>query len=163
MNPLETVTQPWPWYIGGALIGLTVPLLLLLLGKPFGVSSSFRHLCTVCLPTSRLAYLRNNDWRKESWSLYFIVGITIGAWVASHYLSAIPVVLLPDHYVGTSGALRLLIGGVLVGFGTRYADGCTSGHSIMGLSRLRWPSLVATISFFAGGLLMVHVLFPLWS
>ncbi len=160
---MESLTLPWPWYVGGPLIGLTVPLLLLLVGRPFGVSSSFRHLCTVCLPATRLSYLRTNDWRKESWSLLFVGGVVIGAWVGSHYLSAIPVQLLPEHYAGTGGALWLLVGGVLVGFGTRYADGCTSGHSIMGLSRLQWPSLVATISFFAGGLLMVHVFFPLWS
>ena len=57
--------------------------------------------------------------------------------------------------------LLLVVGGFLVGFGARYAGGCTSGHAISGLSNLQLPSLIAVIGFFVGGLLMVHVLFPL--
>ena len=159
---MEMVLAPWPWYVAGPLIGLTVPLLLLLVGRPFGVSSSFRHLCSICLPkglaASSFEYLRSNNWRKESWNLVFVSGIVIGAWIAVRFLSSAPVTLLPESYDSTEGAIRLLLGGLLVGFGTRYADGCTSGHSIMGMSLLSWPSLVATMSFFAGGLLMVHVI-----
>jgi hypothetical protein len=58
------------------------------------------------------------------------------------------------------GLMFFVFGGFLVGFGTRYAGGCTSGHTIMGLSNLQWPSLIATCCFMAGGFLMVHVLFP---
>jgi uncharacterized membrane protein YedE/YeeE len=140
------------------LIGLVVPLLLLLVGKSFGVSSSFRHLCSICLPGSKLDYLRSNDWRAESWNLLFAVGVIIGAGIAVFFLSSSPVELLPESYSNRRGALLLLVGGILVGFGTRYADGCTSGHSIMGMSSLNWPSLVATISFFAGGLFVVHII-----
>jgi uncharacterized membrane protein YedE/YeeE len=140
------------------LIGLVVPLLLLLVGKSFGVSSSFRHLCSICLPGSKLDYLRSNDWRAESWDLLFAVGVIIGAGIAVFFLSSSPVELLPESYSNRRGALLLLVGGILVGFGTRYADGCTSGHSIMGMSSLNWPSLVATISFFAGGLFVVHII-----
>jgi uncharacterized membrane protein YedE/YeeE len=62
------------------------------------------------------------------------------------------------------GLLFFVIGGLLVGFGTRYAGGCTSGHAIMGISSLQWPSLVATIFFMLGGFLMTHVfLGPLMS
>ena len=159
---MDALLAPWPWYVAGPLIGLTVPLLLLLVGKPFGISSSFRHLCSICLPHSKLDYLRSNDWRGESWSLLFVGGVLAGSWLAAHVLSSAPVQLLPEHYTGWAGAVRLLLGGLLVGFGTRYADGCTSGHSIMGLASLNGPSLVATVSFFAGGLLMVHVLSALW-
>lgn len=135
-----------------------MPLLLLLVGKSFGVSSSFRHLCSICLPGSKLDYLRSNDWRAESWNLLFAVGVIIGAGIAVFFLSSSPVELLPESYSNRRGALLLLVGGILVGFGTRYADGCTSGHSIMGMSSLNWPSLVATISFFAGGLFVVHII-----
>lgn len=154
----EVLLAPWPWYIAGPAIGIMVPLLVLIVGRPFGVSSSFRHLCSACLPGAPIEYLRNDDWRKESWSLVFVAGIVIGAWLATRLLSSTPVDLLPEQYSNGAGAVRLLLGGTLVGFGTRYADGCTSGHSIMGLSLLQWPSLVATLSFFVGGLLMIHVL-----
>lgn len=152
---MNWIFAPWPWYVGGPLIGLTVPLLLLLAGKTFGVSSSFRHLCSICSPNSNLAYLKENNWIKEAWNLFFVAGIIIGAYIGMTFLSNTSFPLLPDHYHGYKGMIALFIGGILVGFGTRYADGCTSGHSIMGMSNLRWPSLVATISFFIGGLLVV--------
>ena len=155
---MESLLAPWPWYVAGPLIGLVVPLLLLLVGKSFGVSSSFRHLCSICLPGSKLDYLRSNDWRAESWNLVFAAGVIVGAGIAVFFLSAAPVELLPQSYNNRMGAILLLVGGILVGFGTRYADGCTSGHSIMGMSSLNWPSLVATISFFAGGLFVVHII-----
>jgi uncharacterized protein len=157
---VDFLAQPWPWYVSGPLIGLTVPMLLLLVGKPLGVSSSFRHLNAACSPGTAVDYLADDDLRGEAWSLLFVVGLLAGGYLAAHWLSAGPVELLPASMHNVSGALRLLIGGVLVGFGTRYADGCTSGHSIMGLSNLNWVSLVATCSFFAGGLLVVWV-FPL--
>lgn len=155
---IDVLLAPWPWYIGGPAIGIMVPLLLLIVGRPFGISSSFRHMCSAALPVASMEYLRNNDWRKESWSLVFVVGVVIGAWLATRLLSSTPVDLLPEQYGTGAGAVRLLLGGILVGFGTRYADGCTSGHSIMGISLLNWPSLVATLCFFAGGLLMIHVI-----
>lgn len=151
---MEAILQPWPWYVAGPLIGLTVPILLFLTGKSLGISSSFRHLCSIVLPTSKLDYLRQNNWRKESWNLIFVGGIFVGAFIAANFLSATPPTFLPDHYYSASGIAKLLIGGILVGFGTRYANGCTSGHTIMGLANLQWSSLVASICFFAGGLLM---------
>jgi uncharacterized membrane protein YedE/YeeE len=86
-----------------------------------------------------------------------VVGVILGAFVGAQFLSAEPVSFLPETYYSWPGLMLLAVGGFLVGFGTRYASGCTSGHTIMGLSNLHWPSLVATISFFIGGLLMVHV------
>ena len=86
--------------------------------------------------------------------MFFVVGIVIGSAIAMYALSDAPFPLLPEYYQGFRGAAALFVGGVLVGFGTRYADGCTSGHSIMGMSNLKWPSLVATIGFFIGGLII---------
>ncbi len=154
---MEWLYQPWPWYVSGPLIGLSVPALLLLAGKTLGVSSSFRHLCSIASPNSKLAYVRDNPWRKELWNLIFVVGILLGGFVAVQFLGATGG-YLPDHYYTWGGSLLLFVGGLLVGFGARYADGCTSGHAIMGLANLKWPSLVATVSFFAGGLLMTALL-----
>lgn len=148
----DFLLAPWPWWISGPLIGLTVPLLLLLGGKNLGVSSSFRHLCAAVLPKSTLAYLKSYDWRKESWNLFFVGGLVLGGFIGTRLLSSNPQPLLPPEVHTVPGALQLLGGGILIGFGTRYAAGCTSGHSIMGLSNLQKASLIATLSFFAGGL-----------
>lgn len=161
---MEWILQPWPWYISGPLIGLMVPALLILTGKSFGVSSSFRHINSACNPNTKLPYFsKDYDWREHKWNLIFVLGIALGGFVANYLLSVEPVAFLPEHYYSVSGVIQLIIGGILVGFGTRYANGCTSGHTIMGLSNLSWPSLVATIFFFIGGLLTTFVLGPLFG
>jgi uncharacterized membrane protein YedE/YeeE len=185
MNFLEWVRQPWPWYIAGPLIGLMVPLLLLLGNKSFGVSSSLRHIVAACLP-GKIPFFQY-DWKKEAWNLLFVSGIVLGAVLAvSFFKNPAPVQLnsrLVDqlHRYGVTdfsglmpqdlfswknllsfrGFMLTVAGGFLVGFGTRYAGGCTSGHSIMGLSTLQWPSLVATICFMTGGFIMANLLLPL--
>lgn len=155
---MEWLLQPWPWYVAGPLIGLTVPLLLVLSGHSFGISSSLQHLGCLLFPNAKWEYIKNHDWRAHRWNLIFVIGVIVGAFIGSYVLSADPVTLLPENISGASGIVTLLFGGVLIGFGTRYADGCTSGHTIMGLSLLSWPSLVATIFFFIGGLLSTHLL-----
>ena len=157
---MEWIFQPWPWYITGPLIGLMVPALLLFSGKNFGISSTFRDIGAMCSPRTKLPYLQY-DWRTKSWRLVLVLGIVLGGFVANHFLSLEPVPFLPESYYSPRGILFLAVGGLLVGFGTRYADGCTSGHSIMGMSNLQWPSLVATISFFIGGLIMTWIILPL--
>lgn len=146
------IMQPWsPWF-SGILIGLVVPLLYILAGKGFGISTSLQQIGAMCAPQSRLEYLAKYDRRDGLWTLVFVVGIAIGGYIGGHFLSTAPVELLPQSYMNFGGGLKLLIGGFLIGFGTRYAGGCTSGHSITGISNLNWPSLVATIFFFVGGL-----------
>ena len=138
--------------MAGPMIGLTVGLLLVFGARNLGVSSSFRHLCALALPKSRLPYLAEDKAKEQSWNLLLVAGIALGSFVAVHFLSAAPVEFLPASYHHATGALKLLAGGVLIGFGTRWARGCTSGHAIMGLSSLQKPSLYAVLSFFAGGL-----------
>ena len=178
---IEWVSQPWPWYVAGPLIGLTVPALLILGNKSFGISSSLRHMCAICIP-AKIPFFQYN-WRKEMWNLMFVLGIMIGGFVATTFISnpeeiviasqtqadlaALGITdfsgLMPtdifswENLFTAKGFIFFIIGGFLVGFGTRYAGGCTSGHAIMGISSLQWPSLVATIFFMAGGFLMTHL------
>jgi uncharacterized membrane protein YedE/YeeE len=184
MDFIDLIRQPWPWYVAGPIIGLTVPALLILGNKSFGISSSLRHMCAAVIPTN-IPFFKY-DWKKESWNLVFVLGIAIGGFLGVQFLSdpheiviaestrsdlqALGLTtfsgLMPselfgtDHIFSLRGLIFLVLGGFLVGFGTRYAGGCTSGHSIMGLSNLQWPSLVATISFMVGGILMTNILFP---
>lgn len=179
---IEWISQPWPWYVAGPMIGLTVPALLLLGNKTFGISSSLRHICAACVPAGIPFFTYN--WKRETWNLLFVLGVGIGGFIAMNFLSdpnfiviseatqadlsALGVTdftaLMPADIFSWSnvftakGLLFFVIGGFMVGFGTRYAGGCTSGHAIMGISNLQWPSLVATIFFMIGGFLMTHVL-----
>lgn len=181
---LETLKQPWPWYLAGPLIGLTVPALLILGNKSFGISSSLRHICAACLPAN-ISFFKY-DWKKEVWNLFFVLGILIGGAVAGNLLanpnpievnpklatelasygisnfdSLIPQDIMNWKALPTlKGFLVMVVGGFMVGFGTRYAGGCTSGHAIMGLSNLQWPSLVATICFMIGGFAMANLILP---
>lgn len=182
---LDAIAQPWPWYVSGPLIGLVVPLLLLGGGRAFGISSNFRHICAALFP-GRCEFFQY-DWKQAGlWNLVFAAGIVLGGWLAWHALPGPGVVaisdatradlqalgirefggLLPSDLFSWSGLgsarglIVLVVGGFFVGFGTRYAGGCTSGHAITGLSNLQLPSLVAVIGFFAGGLLMTYVVLP---
>jgi uncharacterized membrane protein YedE/YeeE len=183
---LDFLTQPWPWYVAGPLIGLIVPALLLIGGKQFGISENLRHICAAAAPGKTPFF--QYDWKANGiWNLTFIVGVPIGAFIASTLLSSgDPIAisqatradlaalgisefegLAPADIFSFSGLASLkgfvmiVIGGFLVGFGSRYAGGCTSGHAISGLSDLQMPSLIAVIGFFAGGLIATHLLLPL--
>lgn len=185
MQLWEWIKQPWPWYVAGPLIGSVVPLLLIMGNKAFGVSSSLRHICAACIPAN-IPFFKYN-WRKESWNLFFVTGILLGAIIATsllnngepiavdpdlqkelqqyniqNYSSLVPVDLFNWPSLFTARGLILMIaGGFLVGFGTRYAGGCTSGHAIMGLSNLQWPSLVATCCFMIGGFITANLVMPI--
>jgi uncharacterized protein len=179
------ITQPWPWYVAGPLIGLTVPILLIIGNKPFGISSTLRHVCAACLPANISMFHYN--WKKEIWNLVFVLGVFIGGIIANLFLSnpnaieinpnlqadlatygvthidgLIPTQLFSwESLLTLRGFLMIVVGGFLVGFGTRYGGGCTSGHAIMGLSNLQWPSLVATCSFMLGGFIMANFILPI--
>jgi uncharacterized membrane protein YedE/YeeE len=182
---IQKISEPWPWYVGGTIIGLIVPILLIIGNKPFGISSNLRHICAACFPAN-IPFFKY-DWKKESWNLFFVAGIILGSFIATNLLANTkPIVvnqdlknslianhifdfnnLLPNDLFSFKSLLTIrgfflmVVGGFLVGFGTRYANGCTSGHSIMGLSNLQWPSLVATICFMLGGFVMTNLILPL--
>lgn len=152
---MHWISAPWPWYISGPAVGLIVPLLYLLVGKPFGISRSFSDFCSISILSRLKLQPQPAKQGKDPWNLFFVGGIPIGSYIGAHFLSTELPQLLPDHYHSTHGMLALFAGGILVGFGTRYAGGCTSGHSLTGLSNLRAVSLIATLSFFVGGLIWV--------
>lgn len=185
MNQIfETILKPWPWYIAGPMIGLTVPTLLLIGNKSFGISSSLRHVCAACIPAN-IPFFKY-DWKKEIWNLVFVLGVFVGGIIATNFLAnpndfvlsegtvkdlkALGIKdfsgLMPADLFSTAtlfsmkGLIFFILGGFMVGFGTRYAGGCTLGHAIMGLANLQWPSLVATCCFMVGGFVMTHLLMP---
>ncbi len=153
---MEHLFDTWNWYIAGPIIGLIVPLLLIVGNKLFGISSSFRHACSMMLPKKKIEFLQY-DWRQHKWNLFFVVGIGLGGYIAANFLTTGEIELLPPHFYTTEGLIQLFLGGILVGFGTRYAGGCTSGHAISGLSTFQKSSLKAVISFFVGGVISAAV------
>lgn len=181
---IELLSRPWPWYVAGPLIGLVVPVVYLYAGRKWGVSSSLRDLCAATVP-GRLDYFRY-DWRREGgWRLAMVAGLVAGgalaAWLGSPDvaissatiadLAALGITdfsgLVPSEVISwrglatLPGVVAVVVGGFLVGFGARYADGCTSGHAISGLATLQLRSLAAVAGFFAGGLFATWALLPL--
>lgn len=182
---LRAIERPWPWYVAGPLIGLMVPVLLVAGNRLFGVSSSLRNICAAVIP-ARVAFFRY-DWRAGAWNIAFVLGILAGGAIAARLLGGdapvplsgatraalaalgvhdqsglVPRELFNWHALLTlRGVVLIVIGGYLVGFGTAYAGGCTSGHGITGLAHLELPSLIAVLAFFAGGLLGTWLFLPL--
>ncbi len=183
---MDFLQRPWPWYVSGPLIAL-VMFALIYFGKTFGMSSNLRTLCTIGGAGKYSDFFRF-DWKAQRWNLVVVFGAILGGYIAVNFLSdGTPIALAPDtitdlktfgfteagmtllpteiygweNVLSIKGMGILVLGGFLVGFGTRYAGGCTSGHAITGLSNLQLPSLIAVIGFFAGGLLMTHLLLPL--
>lgn len=185
MNIIEAIQQPWPWYVSGVLIAGTM-FALLYFGQSFGFSSNLRTICAAVGGGKKVKFFDFN-WKSQIWNLMFLIGATIGGFIAAQFLSngepvlisdstikdlaamgfAAPVGAQPEElfnweYVFTlKGFLVLALGGFMVGFGSRWAGGCTSGHAISGLSDLQLPSLIAVVGFFAGGLIMTHLIMPL--
>ncbi|WP_440068938.1 YeeE/YedE family protein [Tenacibaculum discolor] len=183
---MDFILQPWPWYVSGPLIAIVL-FLFFYFGKNFGVSTNLETMCTM-VGAGKVSDYFKKDWKERDWSIFFLVGLLIGGYIAINYLSTTSGVDLNpttineladfgfadagktyvpneifsiDNMLTLKGFAILLIAGILIGFGTRYADGCTSGHAITGLSSFQLPSLIAVIGFFIGGLIMIWVLFPL--
>ena len=182
---IELIKQPWPWYVSGLAIS-AIMLVLIFFGKSFGFSSNLRTICSMMGAGKHVEFF-NFDWKAQRWNLLFLVGAVIGGFISSQWLDSgqplnlseatiadlkslnisfdgniAPSALFNWEFLFTAKGLFVFLGGgFLVGFGTRYAGGCTSGHAISGLSNLQVPSLIAVIGFFIGGLVMTHLLFPL--
>lgn len=183
---MNWIYEPWSWYTSGVMIAF-IMFLLLMVGKNFGMSANLRTMCTICGAGNKVDFFKF-DWKSQKWNLVVVIGAVIGGYIGSHFLSSNSAVAinantiadlntlgfksagkayLPTELFDTNALLSLKnililsIGGLFVGFGARYAGGCTSGHAISGLSDLQLPSLIAVMGFFIGGLVMVHFLFPL--
>ena len=182
---MDFIFEPWPWYVGGPLIALVL-FSLLFLNKNFGMSSNLKTICTLCGAGKTSSFFQF-DWKTQRWNLIVILGASVGGWLGANALSNDLAVDINNktveqlktiniHFGGTQympeelfsleamtepkTLALLLLGGFLVGFGTRYAGGCTSGHAISGLSNLQLVSLFAVIGFFIGGILMSHFVLP---
>jgi len=177
----------WPWYISGFLLG-AIMLALIYFGKTFGMSSNLRTLCTIS-GAGKFSDFFRFDWKSQRWNLVVVLGAMIGGFIAVNYLSdgsgvqinpqtveqlqemnidaPVDGNLIPEKFTSAENIFTpkifafMLFGGLLVGFGARYAGGCTSGHAITGMSNLQLPSLIAVIGFFIGGLIASHFLLPL--
>lgn len=184
MDFISMLKEPWPWYVAGPLVGLTVPALLILGNKHFGISANLRHACAICMP-AKIPFF-DYDWKKEIWNFFFVIGILLGGIVAFTLLAnPNPIEIDPSlraelalynitdidgmlpsalfswaNLFTIKGFLMMVVGGFLIGFGSRYAGGCTSGHAISGISNLQLPSLIATCCFFIGGLIMANFILP---
>jgi uncharacterized membrane protein YedE/YeeE len=183
---MEIILKPWPWYVSGPLIAL-IMFALLFMGKKFGMSSNMRTMCSMA-GAGKVSDFFRFDWKAERWNLLVVLGAIIGGFLASSFLvepdfeialhsdvvsqlneygfansgkNYLPLELFSWENINLKSLLILIISGFLIGFGSRYAGGCTSGHAISGLSNLQMPSLIAVIGFFVGGLIMIHLLFPL--
>jgi uncharacterized protein len=183
---MEIIIHTWHWSISGFLIGM-IMLFLIYFGKSFGMSSNLRSLCSMTGIGKKVPFF-DWDWKSQRWNFVVVLGAMLGGYVAVHFLSDMSNVaisqstisdlsqlgikssggeLLPDYLFSNDvfespyKIAILLFGGLLIGFGSRYAGGCTSGHAISGLSNLQLPSLKAVIGFFIGGLIMSYFLLPI--
>jgi len=183
---MDFLNQTWHWSITGFLIGI-IMIILNYFGKVFGMSSNLRTLCTLAGAAKFSDFFRF-DFKAQFWNLWLIFGAMLGGFVAVHYMHDASNMklnpqtiqqlhrlgvdepngkLLPNKLFGnevftsTKMIAILLVGGLLIGFGSRYGGGCTSGHAIAGMSNLQRQSLKAVIGFFVGGLLVSHIILPL--
>ncbi len=182
---MEFILQPWAWYVSGPLIALAM-FLMFYFGKNLGISSNLESLCAISGAGTLVDYFKF-DWRQSKWNLAFLIGMILGGFLASNYLvnndnvaisqetkielaqlgfekageTYIPIELFALENLQLKTVTILLLAGFLVGFGARYASGCTSGHAIVGLSMLEMPSLISVIGFFIGGLTMTWFVYPL--
>lgn len=182
---MDFLQQPFSWYIAGPLIAVNL-FLLLYFGQRFGVSTGMKTTCAA-LGAGKTIPFFNYNWKNEAWLLMYLAGSIIGGLIAVEFMNAGAPVEVSEKTAAALRALHieanhsfepaeifavqqlltlkgwaiLLGGGMLIGFGTRWANGCTSGHAISGLSDFQLPSLVAVIGFFIGGLVMTHFFIPL--
>lgn len=185
MNMIAFLSQDWPWYVSGPLIAL-VMFLMLWMGARFGVSSTLRSYCAMGGAGKHCDFF-DFDWKRQQWNIVFVVGAVIGGYIAGTFLENPESLALSEATVNDLNALGIsfngglapealfnweafltfkglmvmVVGGFFVGFGARWAGGCTSGHAISGLSNLQRPSLIAVIGFFIGGLIMTYLIMPL--
>lgn len=181
----DFILQPWPWWVSGILIS-AIMFMLLFFGQSFGFSANLRTICTMAGAGKKVPFF-NFNWKTQIWNLVFLAGAIIGGFITKTWLSAggpveiseatirdlqqlgfaAPVSVQPaeifswDSVLTLKGFLILAIGGMMVGFGARYAGGCTSGHAISGISDLQIPSMIAVVGFFIGGLAMTYLIFPI--
>lgn len=137
--------------IGGALIGISATIMLLFIGRIVGISGIFTQaVLSVGRGVKNLSTAKS-EFSAEIWRVLFLAGMVLGAWLA-HKVFGAPLPTAEDQ-----GYVLAIIAGLIVGVGTGFGSGCTSGHGICGLSRFSMRSLVATLVFMASAMLTVLI------
>jgi uncharacterized membrane protein YedE/YeeE len=154
---------PLHWAVAGAGIAAVTLCLMFVANRRLGISAGFEDVCSFVLPHPYFA--RGSLRAARQWRLPFVAGLVLGG-----FLSAVSTggweptwsLGMLDRAAGFGPLAKLawtFVGGLFIGFGTRLAGGCTSGHGIFGMSNLELPSLVTTISFMAGGVVTTQLLY----
>mgnify|MGYP002700099559 CR=1 FL=1 len=130
---------PYLSLAGGALIGISASILMYLNGRIAGISGIVAGVFNASSIT------------EKAWRLAFVIGLVIGGAIYMHFF---PITIAPREFMSTE---LLIVGGLVIGFGTAMGSGCTSGHGICGISRFSLRSLVATATFLLSGIVTVYV------
>jgi hypothetical protein len=163
MTLVLTGGAPLHWAIAGAAIAAITLVLLFVANRRLGLSTGFEDVCSLVL--AHPYFTRRSLRSGRQWRLPLLAGLTIGGflsallnggWEATWALGIFDAVIgLP----AAGKAAWMFAGGLLIGFGTRMAGGCTSGHGIFGLSNFEWPSLLTTLSFMAAGIATTNIIY----
>jgi hypothetical protein len=160
----------WSPYIVGAGIGVLSWITWLISNEPIGCSTSFSRIAGMIEKLFRGKKVEKKLYYQEvkpeiDWQMMLVIGVVIGALISSLLSGDFRLQWIPSVWSLTFGdnmVLRLaagFAGGILLGFGSRWADGCTSGHGISGTMQLAVSSWISAICFFIGGILMAQLLF----
>ncbi len=150
--------NPWPWWVGGLIIGILVPLLYYSENTALGVSTGYGSVIKLLRPRSRLKWLNSKSFEEgPGWRIFFLGGMILGAFISARLggrpllTGEMGIFTATVSWSPLATALFFAVGGFFLGLGARIAGGCTSGHSIHGLANLQISSVVATIGFLAAG------------
>lgn len=159
----------WSGWAGGLAVGIYMLFQFIVSGKALGVSTGYGNFCSY---VTKARYFHVGDYvDPNNWRLWFIIGLPLGGLLAAltspgEIVASFSVGELYDSVFPAAlwaKGLVLTLGGVMIGYGARMAGGCPSGHSIAGMSMLNPPSFIASVGFFAGGIIMVQVLFRVFG
>lgn len=154
---------PWPFWAGGILIGLLVPLLYYFFNTALGVSTGYGNLVKISLPSRSLRWIKSDFAETFSWRVFFIAGMIIGGFISARLAGSPGLTLEMGRFTSLvqwpliANAIYFFAGGILLGLGSRIAGGCTSGHSIHGIANLHLSSILATILFVIGGIIAANL------
>lgn len=162
----------WPWWAGGLAIGSFMFFFYVFTGNGLGISTGFVNLCKIALPTKNLAFFQKDAFKNVfDWKFVFVIGLIIGGLISNFWVEGMGgdfnftkgFTMMEQVFPGYTKYIVLFLGGILVGFGARFAGGCTSGHAMLGNSQLELSSFISTICFMVSAFITVNILFRLFG